>query len=56
MCQTRCHEIQPRTSTEVKDELEREVAFSRLIQDVRYADATGAPIDLVGTITWTWSG
>ena len=32
------------------------MAFSGLIQDLRSPDATGDPIDLAGTITWTCSG
>jgi hypothetical protein len=31
------------------------MSFEGLVQDTRYADATGDPIDLAGTVTWTCS-
>jgi hypothetical protein len=31
------------------------MSFGGLVQDTRYADATGDPIDLAGTVTWTCS-
>jgi hypothetical protein len=32
------------------------MSFSGLTQDTRFAEATGDPIDLAGTITWTCAG